>query len=62
MPEYPLHQLTTSELDQYKRELQRSLRGLAADAPVREDLKAKLELLRQEEASRASIARANGAP
>ena len=62
MPEHPIGQLTTAELRQYKRDLQRSLKGLPAGAPVREDLRAKLELIREEEASRASIARANGAP
>lgn len=62
MPEYPLYQMTTAELGKYRRDLENSLKGLPAAAPVRVDLAAKLELIAKEEASRASIARRNGAP
>ena len=62
VPEYPLSQMTTSELARYRRDLEGSLRGLPAHAPVRADLKARLDLVEAEEESRARLAERNGAP
>lgn len=66
MPEHPLHQLTTAELAAYRRDLERALQpgrqGLPPGAPARADIAAALERVAREEESRASIARANGAP
>lgn len=60
---YPLGQMTTSELNQYKRELTRALSrgpgGLPADAPVRGTLEARLSDIIMEESRRATLAAGN---
>jgi hypothetical protein len=39
-PEHPLHALTTYELRDYRRDLERAIKGIAPDAPVQADLPA----------------------
>ncbi len=41
-PGHPLHALTTYELARYRRELDRALKALPAQAPVRAQLQQKL--------------------
>ena len=51
---YPLGQMTAAELRRYRREIESALApsGLPADAPAREDLKARLSEISAEEAGR----------
>lgn len=60
MPEYPLSQMTSGELRQYRRDLEGSLRGLPVHAPVRADLQARLDEIEAEEESRRRLAERNG--
>lgn len=55
---YPLGQMTTAELQRYKRELEHALadNGLPADAPVRGLLEARLSGVTVEESRRAELA------
>lgn len=56
-PLHPLHQMTTSELSGYRRNLEREIKRLPADA--RADLQRRLDNVLAEQADRRRIARAN---
>jgi hypothetical protein len=62
-PAHPVHALTTSELSRYQRDLEQAIAGIAADAPVQEDLRRKLGEVLAEQESRTQIqhARRKGA-
>ena len=53
-----MHALTTYELRRYRRALEHSLKGIAADAPVRERLYARLAEVAAEEECRAQLQQA----
>jgi len=57
-PRHPVHALTTYELRRYRRALEHSLKGIAADAPVRERLYARLAEVAAEEECRAQLQQA----
>ena len=62
-PAHPVHALTTSELRRYQRDLEQAIAGIAAAAPVQEDLRRKLGEVLAEQESRTQIkhARRKGA-
>ena len=51
-----MHSLTTFELRDYRRDLERAIRGIAADAPVQADLRRKLDMVIAEQEDRARMA------
>jgi hypothetical protein len=51
-PARSLHALTDSQLGQYRKELERSLRGIAQDAPVRELIQQKITVVAAEQEAR----------
>jgi hypothetical protein len=51
-PRYPVHALTTYELRRYRRALEHSLKGIPAEAPVRERLCTRLAEVVAEEKCR----------
>jgi hypothetical protein len=55
-PKHPIHALTTYELKDYRRELERAIAGIAPNAPVQADLKRRLDevLAEQEQRQRAA--------
>jgi hypothetical protein len=55
-PKHPIHALTTYELKDYRRELERAIKGISADAPVQDDLKRRLDevVAEQEQRQRAA--------
>ncbi len=55
-PKYPVHQLTTSELTRYRRELENAVRGIAPDAPVQTELRRRLDMVLAEQSEREKIA------
>ena len=55
-PRHPAHALTTYELRDYRRELERAIRGIAPDAPVQASLRRKLDAVIAEQDDRASMA------
>jgi hypothetical protein len=55
-PKYPVHQLTTSELTRYRRELEHAVQGISPDAPVQTELRRRLDLVLAEQAEREKIA------
>ena len=55
-PAHPVHALTTYELRDYRRELERAIRGIAPDAPVQASLRNKLDAVIAEQDDRARIA------
>jgi len=55
-PRHPLCPMTTYELRDYRRELERSIKGIAPDAPVQADLRRRLDEVVAEQADRARIA------
>jgi hypothetical protein len=55
-PRHPVHALTTYELRDYRRELERAIRGIAPDAPVQASLRSKLDAVIAEQDDRARIA------
>jgi hypothetical protein len=57
-PRYPVHALTTYELRRYRRALEHSLKGIPADAPVRERLYNRLAEVIAEEEGRAQLQQA----
>ena len=59
-PRHPLHQLTTSELRTYRRELEHALKMLPGTASVRELLAEHLGRVLAEQESRTRIQEANG--
>jgi hypothetical protein len=52
---HPLHALTTYELARYRRELDRALKALPAQAPVRAQLQQKLAQVIAEQDDRANL-------
>jgi hypothetical protein len=56
VPKHPVSALTTFELRDYRRDLERAIRGIAADAPVQADLRRKLGAVIAEQEDRARIA------
>jgi hypothetical protein len=56
LPKHPVHSLTTFELRDYRRDLERAIRGIAADAPVQADLRRKLDMVIAEQEDRARMA------
>lgn len=54
-PKHPLHALTTSELSRYRRDLENAIRGIADDAPVQADLRAKLDAVLAEQEDRSKV-------
>ena len=59
-PAHPLHQLTSSELKSYRRELEHALKVLPGSATVRELLAEHLGRVLAEQESRTRIQEANG--
>ena len=57
-PKHPLHALTTYELRDRRRELERAVKGGAPDAPVRTMLREQLDAVIAEQEERARIAHA----
>ena len=57
-PKHPLYALTTYELKDRRRELERAIKGIAADAPIRADLRCALDAVVAEQEDRARSARA----
>ena len=57
-PKHPVHALTTYELRDYRRELERAITGIAPDAPVQAHLRRKLETVIAEQEDRARLASA----
>ena len=57
-PRHPVHALTTYELRRYRRALEHSLKGIPAEAPVREQLSSRLAEVVAEEECRAQLQRA----
>jgi hypothetical protein len=55
-PKYPVHQLTTSELTSYRRELEHAVTGIAPDAPVQTELRRRLDVVLAEQDEREKIA------
>ncbi len=53
-----MHALTTYELRRYRRALEHSLKGIPAEAPVREQLSSRLAEVVAEEECRAQLQRA----
>ena len=56
VPKHPVSALTTFELRDYRRDLERAIRGIAADAPVQADLRRKLGAVIAEQEDRARMA------
>jgi hypothetical protein len=57
-PRHPLYALTTYELRDRRRELERAIKGLAADAPIQADVRRALDAVIAEQEDRARSARA----
>lgn len=57
-PRHPVYALTTYELRRYRRALEHSLKGISADAPVRERLRSRLAEVVAEEECRARLQQA----
>ncbi len=55
-PKHALSALTTYELRDYRRELERSISGISPDAPIQADLRRKLGAVLAEQDERARIA------
>jgi hypothetical protein len=55
-PPHPIGQLTSSEMRDYRRELEHAINRISRDAPVQADLRSKLEAVLAEEDSRAKAA------
>ena len=55
-PKHPVHALTTYELRDYRRELERAITGISPDAPVQAHLRRKLETVIAEQEDRARLA------
>ena len=54
MPDHDPGQLTTRQLDLYANQLNRCLKALGADAPIRADVQRELATVRAEQESRAN--------
>jgi hypothetical protein len=57
-PKHPLYALTTYELTDRRRELERAIKGIAADAPIQADVRRALDAVIAEQEDRARSARA----
>ena len=57
-PKHPLYALTTYELKDRRRELERSIEGIAVDAPIQADVRRALDAVMAEQEDRARSARA----
>jgi hypothetical protein len=57
-PKHPLPALTTYELRDYRRDLERAIAGIVADAPVQAVLRRKLDAVLAEQEDRVRMARA----
>ncbi len=57
-PKHPLYALTTYELKDRRRELERAIKGIAADAPIQADVRRALDAVITEQEDRARSARA----
>jgi len=57
-PRHPLYALTTYELRDRRRELERAIKGIAADAPIQADVRRALDAVIAEQEDRARSARA----
>jgi hypothetical protein len=55
-PKHPLGALTTYELKARRRELERAIKGIPADAPVQADLRRQLDVVIAEQENRKRIA------
>jgi len=55
-PKHPMHALTTYELKDLRRELERAIKGIAPDAPVQADLKRRLDEVLAEQEQRKKAA------
>lgn len=55
-PKHPIHALTTYELRDYRRDLERAIAGIAPGAPVQADLKRRLDEVLAEQEQRAKAA------
>lgn len=56
-PKHPVHALTTYELRDYRRELERAITGISPDAPVQAHLRRQLDAVLAEQEDRARLAR-----
>jgi len=56
-PKHPLHALTTFELRDYRRDLERAIGGIDDDAPVQAVLRRRLDAVTAEQDERARTAR-----
>jgi hypothetical protein len=61
-PPHPLHALTTTELNRYRRDLEQALRGLSGHAPERHEAQQRLAEVHAEQQSRTAITTAAGQP
>jgi hypothetical protein len=55
-PKHPLHALTTYELKDRRRELERAIKGIAPGAPIQADLRRALDAVIAEQEDRAAHA------
>jgi hypothetical protein len=55
-PKHPVHALTTYELRDYRRDLERAIKRIARDAPIQAHLRAKLDAVTAEQEDRARLA------
>jgi hypothetical protein len=55
-PKHPVHQLTTSELSRYRRELEHAAQGISPAAPVQTELRRRLDEVLAEQDERARMA------
>ena len=55
-PRHPVAALTTYELRDYRRDFERAIQGIVADAPVQADLRRKLDAVIAEQEDRARLA------
>jgi hypothetical protein len=55
-PKHALSALTTYELRDYRRQLEHSIKGISADAPIQADLRRRLDEVLAEQDERARIA------
>jgi hypothetical protein len=55
-PKHPVHALTTYELRDYRRDLERAIKGIAPDAPIQAHLQGKLDEVTAEQEDRARLA------
>jgi hypothetical protein len=56
-PKHPIHQLTTSELNRYRRELEHAVKKISPEAPVQAELHRRLDIVLAEQDERAKIAK-----